>query len=79
MLVHGVNQYVQGCQLGEEGWDELQVALVQLAAKEADAKLIRVISITKLERPGKYQVLYELALQMQLMKMQIIHLPNKYK
>ena len=55
MLVHGVNQYVQGCQLGEEGWDELQVALVQLAAKEADAKLIRVISITKLERPGKYQ------------------------
>ena len=52
MLVHGVNQYVQGCQLGEEGWDELQVALVQLAAKEADAKLIRVISITKLERPS---------------------------
>ena len=40
MLVHGVNQYVQGCKLGEEGRDELQVALVQLAAKEADAKLI---------------------------------------
>ena len=79
MLVHGVNQYVQGCQLGEEGWDELQVALVQLAAKEADAKLIRVISITKLERPSKYQILNELALQMQLMKMQTIHLPNKYK
>ena len=53
ITVRGVHQYVQGCQLREEGGNELQVALIQLAAEMAVAQLLCVIAITKLERPMK--------------------------
>ena len=49
--VHGVHQYIQGCQLREEGGNQFQVALIQLAAEVVVAILPSVIAITKLERP----------------------------
>ena len=55
VTVHGVYQYIQGCQLREEVRNEVQVALIQLAAEVAVANLLCVIAIAKLERPGKFQ------------------------
>ena len=51
VTVHGVYQYIQGCQLREEVGNQVQVALIQLAAEVAGAQLLCVIAITKLERP----------------------------
>ena len=51
VTVHGVHQYIQGCQLRDEGGNQFQVALIQLAAEVVVAILPSVIAITKLERP----------------------------